>query len=70
MTDERLTQYATDMGCEGADVLDCLRGKSVEDLIDLTPTDRTTGMMGGGPRIFGTVIDGTFLKEPARGLRE
>jgi para-nitrobenzyl esterase len=63
-TDAAYVQYAEDLGCSGDDVLDCLRGKEVGELIDLEASMRGMGDLRGD--IFGISIDGEFLPRPAR----
>lgn len=50
--------FAKRVGCGEGDMLGCLRGKSVVELIDAA---------AAGPR-FGIFVDGTFLPEQARAL--
>jgi para-nitrobenzyl esterase len=64
----KLEQFATDHGCSGVGVLDCLRNKDVSDLVSQTPVDRTMGMAALSVAFsFGPVVDGQggFMPEPA-----
>jgi para-nitrobenzyl esterase len=51
---------AKKLGCTGDGVLDCLRSKSVADLLQAAPTGSGAG--------FGPVVDGEFLPEQPRAL--
>ncbi|HEX4355623.1 MAG TPA: carboxylesterase/lipase family protein, partial [Polyangiales bacterium] len=56
--------YATGLGCTGDSALDCLRGKSVDELL-AQPVSTTSTLGGSG---FGPVVDGSFLPDQARTL--
>lgn len=68
---EQIEQWASDRGCEGEDVLACLREKPVNEIVNMEAVDRTSGFETLRRAFsFGAVVDGEggFLPEPARDL--
>ena len=68
MIDAQLDQFASDHGCEGDDVLKCLRDKPASELVSMDMVDRTMGMDALRAAFsFRPVVDGKggFLPEPA-----
>jgi para-nitrobenzyl esterase len=66
--DTQLAKFASDHGCEGDDVLACLREKPASDLVSADMVDRTMGMDALARRFsFGPVVEGEggFLPKPA-----
>jgi para-nitrobenzyl esterase len=69
--DEQHVAFASERGCEGDDVLDCLRAKPVDEIVDMEFVLRTGGMERLRQSFdFGVVVDGEggFLPEPAGDL--
>ena len=69
MTSDALAQYASDRGCTGDDVVECLRAKPASDFVSTMRVDR--GMGSDTLRRsfnFGAVVDGEggFLPKSAR----
>ncbi len=69
--DAQHVEFASELGCQGDDVLDCLRALPVTDIVSTELVDRTAGP--GSLReafSFGVVVDGEggFLPEPAGDL--
>jgi para-nitrobenzyl esterase len=54
--------FAKQLGCDGDDALGCLRGKSVDDLLNAKPPAGATGQG------FGPVVDGDLLPDQPRTL--
>jgi para-nitrobenzyl esterase len=70
---DEMAAYAASVGCEGDDVIACLRGKQVTELVSQEMVDRTMGVGAvRGAFSFGAVVDGEggFLPEPAIDLFE
>jgi para-nitrobenzyl esterase len=68
MLNDQLKMFASDHGCQGEGVIDCLRGKPVVELVNQMPVERTMGLdMLRRSFSFGAVVDGKdgFLPEPA-----
>jgi para-nitrobenzyl esterase len=65
---DQLEGFASEHGCQGEGVLDCLRGKPASELVNQMPIERTMGLdMLRRSLSFGAVVDGKdgFLPEPA-----
>ncbi|HVU05189.1 MAG TPA: carboxylesterase family protein [Polyangiaceae bacterium] len=65
-----MTAFATSLGCTGADVLTCLRGKTIDEIIAASaPPDLTSGSVSAQVR-FNAVVDGPggFLPDDPRTL--
>jgi para-nitrobenzyl esterase len=68
---EQIEQWASERGCEGDNVLACLREKPVDEIVDMEQIVRTSGFESLRRSFsFGVVVDGEggFLPEPARDL--